>query len=209
MTLVEMIAEVRAAADQETSDQVGVATYRRWVDQEYQHVRRLIGDLVPTLYMGRVSFTIASGSNSWTITPGTWSKLYRLETDGGPGNYVPLCAADPLDPERIPLGFTKAVLERQGVLDVYPEATAPGNYRATYVIQPARLSTAGADDGASIEVPAEFERVIVERAAVRVRMRLEEDPTPHLKAAEDALREAKWYLRQRYGVMPQLGVTTT
>lgn len=200
-----MVAEVQNATDQGSSSQVPSTAYRRWIDQEYQALRRMLGHLVPSLYTARVSFTISTG-NSWTIAPATWGKLYRLDRDYGPGNYVPLAAADPLDPELIPRGYMQAVLERGGVLDVYPEATATGNYRATYTTQPARLVTGGADDAINIDVPAEFERVLIERVAALVRRRLEEDPTPHERAAEAAMREAKWYLRTRYGVMHEPGM---
>jgi hypothetical protein len=205
MTLAEMVADVRAATDQDASGQVPPDAYRRWIDQEYQAVRRLLGSLIPSLYLARVSFTIATG-NTWAITPPLWGRLHLLERDNGPGNYVALAAANPLDPERIPWRYVQAVLERGNVLEIYPELTAAGNYRATYIAQPARLAVDGSADGTVVDVPPEFDRVIAERVAARVRVRVEEDPAPHIRAAEEALREGKWYLRRRYGVMAEAGI---
>lgn len=205
MTLAEMIAEVQAATDQGTSGRIAQTTYRRWTDQEYQTVRRMLGDLVPTLYLARVSFSITSG-NSWAISPATWGKAYRIERDGGAGNYTPLGVASPLDPELIPGPFTQVYLERAGNIDIFPELTAPGSYRATYVAQPARLATDGTSDATAIDVPAEFEAVIVEGVSARVRVNQEEDPSPHLRARESALREAKWNIRKRYGIAAEPGV---
>jgi hypothetical protein len=189
-TLTELLADIRAATDHDTDTAVTDAQLTSWINQEYFAVRRVLGDVAPTLYTAATTFSIVAG-NTYTIVAADFSKVRRLERSNG-SSYDPMRVASAVDPEG---SCDYTFLERSTVLEIYPSNAAVTSYRLNYITKPAKL-TAGAD---VCDVPEGVERVIVEKVAARVRIRLEEDPSPHLQAASAALQEAKSYLQKRYG----------
>jgi hypothetical protein len=203
-TLATLIVDVRSDTDHDSDTQVSDAQITVWANRQYYLLRQKLADVCPTLYNVQLSFTVAAGASSYTITPAggaeTFLKVRKLERQDTTQNsyWNEVGVANPLDPEAIPDGLDWAFLERSGVLDIYPSLSAPGTYRLTYIGAPAALT-----GSATIALPTVLEETLVQRIAARVRIRLREDPGPHLALAAESEKEAWAWLAKRYGIHPQ------
>lgn len=197
-TLSGLQADIRAATDHDSDTQVTDAQLLVWINKEYFRLRRIIGDVAPKLYSAQVTFTISSG-NTYAIVASDFERIYKLERLNVGSSYDPMVVANELDPEVIPDGAVAAFLERGATLEIYPSTAASASYRLTYTTKPTALASAGD----ACTVPEGAEEVIVQRVAARVRIRFEEDPSPHQALAAEALAEVRSFIQRRYGAHPE------
>jgi hypothetical protein len=201
-SVVDLIASARAATDHDSDTQVTDTQLTAWLNEFWPLLWRKVGNQAPTLIAKvTAAFAVTGTSQDVTASPLSltdFDRVYRVERQYG-SVYLPLEAADPLNPENT---YDVSFLERLTTLEFYPTAMAPGTYRLTYLPKAATL----ANTSTALPLPAGYETALTERLASRIRVRFEEDPTPHLSAW--SLAEAAYLkdLRRRYGthVVPGL-----
>lgn len=187
-TLVDVIADIRAAVDREGTDvQITDAQLTAWVNTEYQAVRRRLAGMFPSLYevvsadvvvaAGVATFDIAGAPLS-LANVGKLGSVQRKES----ASYITLRYAHDYDPELSPY----LCWRQRGAtaVDIFPVLSAPGTYRVRYMSKPAVLSGSGA-----VDLPDGGERVLVEAVAVRCRVKWEEDPSAHAASRAGAWAE--------------------
>lgn len=198
-TLPTVIASIRAAVDHDTDNQGGTdAQLTAWINEEYQTLRRQINDLIPDLYTALSGeFTLAAGVT--TFAPGgpplnlgpTLEKIRAVEYKEGGTDFRPL----PLAPF-----FTSGFVSYRSwrllfgpTIEFLPPRDTAGTYRIRYTLKAAVLS-----GSADVLLPDGAEKVLAERVAARVRVRLEESPVSHLAAADAAWAELQDSLFRTY-----------
>jgi hypothetical protein len=213
ITAADVIAYARAATDHDSDTQVTDAGLIVLLGPVWQRIRRRLVQRVPTLYTKvAATFTVSSG-NTQDVTGAPLSltdydrvrRIRRLVNSTTPTNYVPIGVADAIDPERVPVDQDVVFLERGTVLEFYPASIIPTmTFELSYLTKAATLTGGGSPVGASdaIDAPEGIQEILGEELAAKIRPRFEEDPTPHLRAAEAALGEYLWDLQRRYGVHP-------
>lgn len=202
----DVILIARAVTDQQATAQIGDTTILAVLNPLYFTVRRALGMLVPSLYRKTpAAFTISAG-NTQDVTAAPLSltdyeRIWRIRRQVNGTSYSPICVANELDSENVPSDYDFAVLERGTTLELYPSASVAGcTFELSYIAKPTKLNAVGD----AVDVPDGVDYVLGQRlAAELIRPRFEEEAGAHVKAAEEAWREAKWYLQQRYGVLSQ------
>lgn len=159
--------DVKASIDQENSDQIADQTYYNWINTEYQRFRLRASEVDPELYAAFSDFTISSGNtvstviaiNVYFVKP---LALYYLDS----GIYVPLKIAE----------------QGQAFKSVN---NVNGSYRCYYV----GGASSVASSGQTLLLPFGIDQYLVQRVAVRARMRLEENPDEDRKLAEEIYQD--------------------
>jgi hypothetical protein len=203
----DVIAYARFVTNHDTDTQSTDAQLIPVVNAIYQETRRKLAMIVPTLYTAvSASFTISSG-NTQDVTAAPLSltdfeRVRLLQRQVNTSDWRPVGVANPIDPERLPVGEDFAFLERGNFLELYPSLSAPGQtFRLRYLQKPAAVTTVGGATG-TLLLPDGADEYMGEMLASKMRQREKEDVKPHLDAAERALRELKWDLSNRYGSTP-------
>ena len=184
-TLSDIETSVRAATFKITTGRTPQSVIWLFVNEEYQALRRRLADAVPDLYTKvTADFTVAASTYSVDLSASPISLTdfgkVRVVERKESGQYYPLEVAAAMAP---------------GDLD----SCIAGTYRVRYVTKPAKL-TAGTD---VLEIPDGAERVLVESIAARLRVREQEDPSPHIRWREQAWTEIRDSLVQQYVSTPQ------
>lgn len=173
------------------------------IDQEYRRLRRELVAVIPTLYIAVESpFTLTAGQDTHgTLTD--YERVVRFERLVGARWFDVPVASEPGVSQPRQASFLGVSYRESGattpVIIVSPVELAPGTYRLTYHQKPvASYST--------LDVPEGVEDVIVHRAAAQVRMRFDEDPSPHVALASTIWDQQRRDLRRRYGGHPMPGL---
>jgi hypothetical protein len=214
MNLLAAETEVRARTNQDLLGTDGdlqpvkSSTIRGWINLKYISLRRRLAQVAPTLFSRMEEFTLTTGNSIKDLTDfDGFERIRRLERKVGT-RWVRCDPADPVEPDGDDImrakygGSGHTFLERGTNLEIYPVATAAGTYRLTFIIVVDELSAIPSDinDEAELVLPPGFENVVIEEVCALVRIRFDDDPSPHLAAA--ATLEEKFIppLRRRYGV---------
>ncbi len=204
MTVTQAYAAVRASALHDIDTQDTDAQLLVKITQEYQRLRRWLCTFVPNLYETSATITVAAGASSIAKTGLTnFERLRRVERQQGSasGTYYPISIADTLNANQ---ARTLCAYEQGAYILLAPTSSAPGTYRVTFV-----TGTGTVAAGTTLDVPDGLEDVIVERCAAWVRQRHDEDPSYHIRAADEILKEQRQLLRGRYGTHAVPGLNTT
>lgn len=193
--------EARTAVRSTFEDTAGAPTdteLNTWIDIEHKLLLRKIGEAAPsTMTLVTTPTTLAAGTDQVSL-PADFETLIRFERQVGT-RWEPVDRSDDLSPH---LGYRTFREEGFGTIVVSPIELAPGTYRAVYTWLPSTLTA----DANLLQVSPGFEDVIIERVAARCRVKLEEDPTPHLQRAEKVWTEQIRALKKRYGRHPDPGL---
>jgi hypothetical protein len=191
--LSDLETSIRAATQHDSDSQVTQPQIYAWVNEEYQMLRRRLADLVPDLYTAiSADIVVTSPASSFGVVGSglaltDFGKLRIVERKEG-GYYFPIPLAPFLNADITgtvsyrPRGTGAAV-----TIDLFPAVLASATYRVKYVTKPAVLAAAGS----TVDLPDGGERVIIERVAARVRVRLDDDPTAHERWAAQAWDELR------------------
>lgn len=195
MSLANVRTAVRTDTAHDNDTQVTDAQIDVFIDLEYRRVRRDLTWVTPTLYLTtETSFALTSSAFTHAI-PSDFDRIYRVERQDGT-RWFPIDVASEPD-ATVPM--TLSFREEGTNLIFSPAELVAGTYRLTYHVKPvAGYST--------IDVPDGLEDVVIHRTAAQVRIRFNEDPSPHERKAEAAWTEALKNLRRRYGAHPQPGI---
>ena len=204
-TAADIIALARPLTDHDSDTQVTDAQLVALVSPRYLALRRKLGRAVPSLYRSTVTWTAAAATQDVTAAPLSltdYDRVYRMrfQTGTSPAGYWPMGVANPLNPEAISGGYDFAFLERGTILELYPSAQAIGTgFELSYITKGVKLTA----PGDTIVLPDGADYILAQLLAADIRVRFEEDPTPHLNIATAEWQELRWQLIQRYGVHPE------
>ena len=200
----------------DTDDQTTSAQIQVQLGLEYARLIRWLGDVAPDMVTDYDDVTVAAGAfkiMKSSLTPTRVDAQYdrvvsiqRKESNVWTSINAASEAEDDWNMEYI------SFIERGDHFYLRPEANAPGTYRVTYLwgvsfdntVDPANSGTARKYyliDG--------IQQALIHRVAAFVRQRHDqEEKIPyHLKVAEDSLKEAKQFLRNRTGAIPVMGLS--
>lgn len=180
VTVQNVIDDVRAVTDQDNSKTPTDAQLIIWIDQANQELRALLGRVRPREFV-KVSSTYAlTSGNTMTISGNLnvsdYLSFYGLDylLDGN-STYVRVR----------PFNFANrnSVWERcyqleGNTLRILPTDLALGTYRLWYIAAHAAV-TAAID---TITLPVGGQNCLVQAVAIKVRVRLGQDPAPHIAA---------------------------
>ncbi len=196
-------AEARTAINstfEEVSGAPSSTDLNTWIDLEHKLVLRELAHAAPSSVAAVSSNqTLASGDTE-LFPPAFMESVIRVERQSGSA-WVPVDVSDELTPHIGGLTYR----EESGALVVSPTQLAPGTYRIVYTVAAATMTA----DGDLLQVPPGIEDVIIERVAARCRVRLDEDPTPHLQRADAVWKAQLKALKKRYGRHPVPGLRQT
>lgn len=193
-----LITEVRAVTDHDTDTQVTDAQILSWMDPILQALQRQCADLAPDLFTAvSDDFAIAAGASSQDLASAPLSlgdvlgKIRSVERKQSATVYYAIPQYHVL------VGTMAASLSWRQLGETTilfrPPLAAPGTYRVQYLLKCPPLALVST----AFSVPHGADSVIVERLAAKVRMRFEEDPTPHVNAANQAWKDLRaWLIRQ-------------
>lgn len=188
--------DIRASTDHDSDTQVTDAQLWPWISSSYHVLRRKIADIAPELFTGiSADLTVAAGAS--TIALSSITDLGKIRTverkDGSVYTALPLA---PFEHGSHPAHLSWRLRAAVGadVVDLAPADLAPGTYRVRYLTKGVAIN----DSGDNLILPEGGDRVVVEEVAARVRVRFEEDPTPHLVAAKAAWEELRQGLVRLY-----------
>jgi hypothetical protein len=206
MTRSEARTAIKAATDHDGASDTQVTTTQldTWIDLEHKLLRRQLSLIVPTLYTSvdeEQTLTSTDEDDDVLSVPSDFERLVRVERQVGTA-WHPVPVSDELSPH---VGSNITVREEGEELRISPLTSAPGVYRIVYVAIPATMD----DDADTLDVPAGCEDIILEKVAARVRIRLDQDPSPHSARAAETWLEQKKALRRRYGKMAVPGLRMT
>lgn len=201
MTRAEARTAIKTATDHDgvLDTQVTDTQLNAWIDTEHKLFRRELSQIVPSLYAATdEEQTLDSSLEEDSLSlPDDYERLVRVEKQAG-SVWYPVDISDELNPHT----GTLVVREEGTDLVVSPATQTSGTYRIVYVQKPATMGS----DSATLDVPDGCEGIVVERVCALVRVRLDEDATPHQQRALALWTEQKKYLRRRYGKSPQPGL---
>ena len=200
MLVSQAITYIRTATSHDADDQVSDAQLTSWLQVEQDRVRVRLGAAVPSLYNATASTTLTAGQD--TITkPVDFLAMRRLERQYN-SLWEPVAIGDGLSTNGYSGVYSWIDVREQGnTFVISPADAAPGTYRLTYITVGATLYTPTA-----LDVPLGLEDVLIERVSARVRERCEEDPSAHLRRADEVWREMLPALKKRYGAHPVSGL---
>jgi len=164
------------------------------LSSKYFTLRARLVEVAPDLYTALQTFTIAAGSTTWTITPTDFAKPLKVERLES-GTYYPMNVAPRLTAESTP-GWRL----RGTVIEVFPTADAPGNFRLTYAQKPSAAITTTSDN---LTLPEGMQLVLAYELAAIMMARLDEDPRLERQAAIDEWNLLVPTLVDQYGATPQ------
>lgn len=201
--LSDIEASVRAGCDHDADTQITTPQVYVWANEAYFAIRRRLGEVAPDLYT-RVSpdFTLGAGVTSQDLTAAPlsltdFSKVRIVEWKTG-AYYSPLPVAPFLTAD---VRGEMAFRLRGTILDFFPSTFVPGQiFRVKYLTKPAAKLAAPGD---AVDVPDGAERVIVEEILGRIRVRFDEDPSPHIAWRTQAWEEVRNALIKQYVSTPQ------
>ncbi len=202
MNQAEARAAIRASTNQDVVGQVTEAQLDVWMDLEHKALRRKLQLIAPTLYTAVDTAQVITSASPALTLPSDFESLVRIERQVG-DDWEPVEITDGLNPHISDLN----VREEGGTsLKLAPAALAAGTYRIVYVQKPTVLTLTGSGNGSTLAVPQGLEDVILELVCARVRVRFDEDPSPHYARAGQVWAEQKPALRRRYGASPEPGL---
>jgi hypothetical protein len=195
--------EARTAIRSTYEDVAGAPTDSElnvWLDLEQKLFRRELTIAAPTLYQKvDATQTIANGAETLAL-PSDYDSLIRVERLDGV-TWLPVDVSDALTTQ---IGAV-AVREEGAAIKIGPTLISGASYRLIYNPVPASLASTNSPDE-TLAIPVGCEDILIERVAARARVKLEEDPSPHLTRAAAVWNEQKRALRRRYGRMPVPGL---
>jgi hypothetical protein len=198
MTVAEALVAIRASTLHDADTQVTDAQLTVKLDQEFRRLRRQLAAHVPSLFEATATATITAGNNT-IAKPATFERVRLLERLIASARYYVVPLMDRLNANQ---SGTLNFYEQAANIVIQPPEAAPGDYRLTFQTKPATGYT-------SFDVPEGLEDVFIERCAAWVRVRHEEDPTPHIALANDVWTEQRRVLKKRYGAHPVPGLQRT
>lgn len=205
MLVSTAITNIKTATSHDSDSQVSGDQYLAMLQLEQDRVRAKLSAAVKNLYTTTAAFTLTSVQDT-IAKPAAFLSLVRLEKLEG-ANYYAVDPGDGLDTS----GMTNGLSFREEAANfiLSPVGTAAGTYRLTYVTKGATLTSTlttvpGADS--SLDVPPECEDLVCERVCIRVRERCYEDPSSHVKRADDLWKEVLPVVKKRYGKHPEPGL---
>jgi hypothetical protein len=200
-TVSDLIADIRASTDHDSDEQVTDAQLIVWIRGRYKKLRRRLGDLVPDLFTKiTADFTITAGNSSFDLSTSPTSvadmgKLLVVEKKTG-ADYTPLSLAPIMTADVIPyLSFRQ---RGNATVDIFPKPAAPATYRAKYIGNGSPGAVTATDS--TLELPEEAGDVLAQDVCARVRVRFEEDPSPHYENTPDGRREPLGWAELRDGL---------
>lgn len=175
MLYTEVIDNAKSLTDTTGTDAGGTsAELTAWMATDYAELTSRLSFLVPDHYLTSEVKVIASG-NSFTITANEpWSRVLRVSRLSGLV-YSPFPKIDPLkasSAER--LGWR----QRGRTVEIWPLANAIASYTVDYV-SPQTMPTV-----VDLDLPPGFSKILEQELAIRIRIRLEQDTSPHAKEIE-------------------------
>lgn len=208
-TLQEQIDNIRAATNRDGEGDAGIsdAQLTTWIVEDIEELRASLLRSCPDEYCGNGTFTL-SGTNAVAVNTvvGSAGFLGIRSVEYDQNNNASARAWVPLDEWRFSTrgryGRTWRVYGAPTgqTLHIEPESpagAADGTYRLWFITKPAVL-TYPANAATVLELPAVGgAKYVTESVAARVRVRLDEDPTPHLQAKQAALMATKFYYADR------------
>jgi hypothetical protein len=206
-TLQNLLDSIRAATAIDASQVVTDTVIKLFINEDYPALFRKVADLSPGC-ADRVTkvatFDIAAGQSSYTIASPITDfakarKVGRRASASLP--YVPLRLAPFATAEQ---SCELSWRPRGLVLEVFPATLAPNvagvdNYQLSYIYKPVLL----ASSGDVVDLPDGVERILVQLASAKVRIRLKDDPAPHMALARAAWDEEKLSLPEQYPGTPE------
>jgi len=197
-TALQIIDQARTYVDRDgTDDGVTNAQLLPLLSSKYFNLRRRLGDVVPDLFTGVETFSIASVGTSHTVVATDFGKVLKLER-AVPGGYVPIQVAPLLTAETV-RGLWRYRL-RGDAIDVYPSSDAAGSYKLTYITKPTANITDVTDE---LEIPDAADDLLARQLAADILFRIRLDPTLQLQLADVAWRELVENLIDQYRATPQ------
>jgi hypothetical protein len=206
-TLQNLLDSIRAATAIDASQVVTDTVIKLFINEEYPALCRKVADLSPGCadrYTKAASFDIAAAASTYTIASPITDfakprKVGRRASASLP--YLPL----PLAPFATAEHAGSLSWRPRGlIIEVFPATLAPNvagvdNYQLSYIYRPTLLA-AGAD---VVDLPEGVERILVQLASAKVRIRLKDNPAPHLALAKAAWDEEKISLPEMYPGTPE------
>lgn len=193
------ITAIRTATAHDGDTQVTDTQLGVWIDLEVTRLRREVNSIAPGLYSDTTATQALTSSDPDFDLPADFERLIRFERLEGT-RYVGVDVADELHPD---LSCLRGARLEDGVIRVFPAEDAAGTYRLVY------CTTHTLTSDYTLTVPGGCEDIIVERVSARVRVRLNEDPTPHQVEAARIWAEQKTAIRRRYGAHSTGGLVRT
>lgn len=200
------ITAIRTSTGHDSDTQVTDTQLGVWIDQIYPEFRREILDVAPSLYTAVAATQDLTTTDPDFDLPADFERVSTLQVLCGV-DYLGVPPVSDVSPDFGGLCWR----EEAGVLRLAPATSCTGTYRLAYNKAPTLTGDY------TIEVPTGCELVIVERVAAMVRVRFNEDPTPHLATADRIWHGApgmpgsgqKTAIRRRFGGHTQGGFVQT
>jgi len=201
----QAITNIRSATSHDTDDQISTTQYLAWLQLEQDILRARLAASIPNLY-STTATTVLADQETIIPLPDDFLATVRIEKIVG-ATYYPVCVSDGLSTNGLSTGLEFRRENNQII--VSPPETSAGTYRHTYIYTSAVLDyddDENSQNDSTLEVPLGLEDVICERVAARVRIRCEEDPSPHEARAERIWAMNQHAIRKIYGAHPVTGL---
>lgn len=186
-TAGDIVASARPATRHDTDTQVLDTQLYIWLGEHVRALHSMAVRLCKSQYRQSAPFTVASGASSVTVGVGalvavpanTYLDFNGVDFDVGGGNYQPL---KPLNFRGRGVVNGRRYLLRGDSIDLYPAINAAGNYKLWYLPTIATVTPPIA--GTTYVLPEGGDLWLSEQLSARVRVRFQQDPTPHINLAK-------------------------
>jgi hypothetical protein len=174
---------------QYTDDQLDV-----WLTIEYRKLHKRLSSRFPELYTAVSATTVLTSTNVIT-KPANLAKIVHVERLEG-DRWVALPKATQVTPA---LDCYLGWYEEGASIVITPDSTAAaGSYRLKFIVSPS--SSFPAQD-----IPNGFDDIIYQNVIAKAKIRIGDDPTPHLQLAERTWNEQVKAQHPRGGNDPEPG----
>lgn len=186
-TAQQIIDSARPATRHDTDTQVTDAQLLIWLSEHVRALHSMAARICKSQYTLNASFVITAGASSVTVGAGalaavaanTYLDFRGVDFDVGGGNFKPL---KPLNFRGRGFVDGRRYLLRGDTIDLYPTINAAGTYRLWYLGTPMTVTIPVA--ATSFVLPEGADLWLSEQISARIRVRFQQDPTPHLNLAK-------------------------
>jgi hypothetical protein len=197
LTISDIRALIRSETANDEDDQYGDDQLDVWLTIEYRKLHKRLSARFPELYTSTSATTVLTSTN--TITkPVNLAKILHVERLEG-DRWIALPKATKVTPA---LDCYLGWHEEGATIIIAPDATAAaGSYRIKFLVSPS-------DSFPATDIPLGFEDIIFQNVIAKCKIRIGDDPSPHLALAAQTWSEQVKAQHPRQGNDPEPGFVT-